>query len=392
MRVLLVTDYATPTGGAELRVLALRDALRRRGHDARLFASSAKPLGASSDADYACFGTASKFRGFSQVTNPSAFLSLNRVLKDFRPDVVHVRLFLSQLSPLILPLLQDVPAIHHVAWYRSICPVGTKMLSDFSACHDAVGAACLRNGCVPAYAWPLQMVQVKLLHRWRKTFNAVVANSNWTKQRLEDEGIQCNEVVWNGVPTREVRRPLGDAPVVAFAGRLVPEKGADVLVEAFARVTARIPRAKLLIAGEGPDRRRIEAKIARLGLGSRATLLGHLSPNQLEERFADASVQVVPSRWEEPFGTVAAEAMMRGTPVVATAAGGLAEFIRDGDTGLLVPPSDVARLAEAVLSLLDDPLDADRIGMNGRKFALRFLTEDVFVDRFVDLYHSIRAT
>src|SRR6185503_12644278 len=103
MRILLASDYATPTGGAELMILALRDALRRRGHDARLFASSARPLGMSSEADYECFGISSRLRGLSQVANPSAFLSLNRVLRDFRPDVVHVRLFLSQLSPLILP-------------------------------------------------------------------------------------------------------------------------------------------------------------------------------------------------------------------------------------------------------------------------------------------------
>jgi glycosyltransferase involved in cell wall biosynthesis len=265
------------------------------------------------------------------------------------------------------------------------------MLPDFSICHEAAGVACLRNGCVPLYAWPFQMAQMKLWHRWRNAFNVVVANSQWTKRRLEAEGIQRVEVVWNGVPVREVRRPLGDPPVVAFAGRLVPEKGADLLVEAFAKVVARIPKARLLIVGEGPERRRIEAKIGKLGLGSRAALLGHLCQKELEERFADAWVQVVPSRWEEPFGTVAAEAMMRGTSVVASSTGGLAEFIRDGDTGLLIPPSDVASLAEALLSLVQDPKRADRVGMNGREFALRYLTEDVFVDRFLSLYESVRS-
>jgi len=82
---------------------------------------------------------------------------------------------------------------------------------------------------------------------------------------------------------------------------------------------------------------------------------------------------------------------MRGTSVVASSTGGLAEFIRDGDTGLLIPPSDVASLAEALLSLVQDPKRADRVGMNGREFALRYLTEDVFVDRFLSLYESVRS-
>src|SRR5579863_3905719 len=126
MRVLLISDYATPTGGAELMILALRDALRQRGHDARLLASSARPLNMQSQADYECFGISSPIRGLTQVANPSAYWHLKRILAEFRPDVVHVRLFLSQLSPLILPLLADVPAIYHVAWYRCICPIGTK--------------------------------------------------------------------------------------------------------------------------------------------------------------------------------------------------------------------------------------------------------------------------
>src|SRR5690349_16117223 len=122
MRILLVSDYATPTGGAELMILSLREALRRRGHDARLFASSACPLDVPSQADYQCFGTVSKLRGLIQVANPSAHRSLHRVIREFQPEVVHVRLFLSQLSPAILPLVRNIPAIYHVAWYRPICP------------------------------------------------------------------------------------------------------------------------------------------------------------------------------------------------------------------------------------------------------------------------------
>src|SRR5271156_5081628 len=121
MKILLISDYATPTGGAELMILALRAALRRRGHDARLLASSALPLGLPSEADYECFGIRSRLRSFIQIANPSAVWRLHQVLTEFQPDVVHVRLFLSQLSPAILPLLRGVPAIHHVAWYRSVC-------------------------------------------------------------------------------------------------------------------------------------------------------------------------------------------------------------------------------------------------------------------------------
>jgi len=295
MRILLVSDYATPTGGGELIVLALRDALRRRGHDVRLFASSARPLNLPSQAEYECFGLSSRLRGLTQLANPSAYWRLQRVLLDFQPEVVHVRLFLSQLSPLILPLLRDIPALYHVAWYRSICPVGTKMLPNSAPCREPAGLACLKNHCLQAYAWPSLMLQMKLWRHWRGAFKLIVANSHATKRRLEAEGIRPVEVVWNGVPVRAQRKPFAAPVTVAFAGRLIREKGADVLVEAFAKVVACIPEAKLLIAGDGPERIQLVSQIDQLHLNSSVTLLGHLSRAELEARFSNAWLQGVPS-------------------------------------------------------------------------------------------------
>jgi len=392
VRILLISDYATPSGGAELMVLALREALRRRGHDARLLASSARPLGLPSQADYQCFGITSRLRGCLQLANPPAVWRLHRVLDDFQPDVVHVRLFSSQLSPAILPLLRGVPAIHHVAWYRSICPIGTKMLPNGDTCHQPAGAACLRSHCFSPAVWPFAMLQLKLSQRWQETFDLVVANSHATKRRLEAEGIHRVEVVWNGVPVRAARAQLAPSPTIAFAGRLLWEKGADVLVDAFAKVAARIPEAKLLIAGEGPERDALSRQVDRLGLAASVTMLGHLSREELERRFAYAWVQAVPSRWEEPFGLVAAEALMRGTAVIASNTGGLAEFVRPRETGLLVPPRDSRALAEALLLLVENRRLAESLGESGRAFALRYLTEDAFVDRFVGFYEMLSRT
>ena len=116
MKILLISDYATPTGGAEILTISLRDGLRSRGHDARLFASSARPNGAHSQADYHCFGTTSGFRTLLQSANFWAARKLKRILAEFQPDVVHVTLFLTQLSPLILPLLKNVPSLYYAVW------------------------------------------------------------------------------------------------------------------------------------------------------------------------------------------------------------------------------------------------------------------------------------
>ena len=315
---------------------------------------------------------------------------LTRVLAEFQPDVVHVKIFLTQLSPLILTLLHNIPSLYHVAWYRPICPLGHKTLPDGTNCQHPVGVACYQNHCLPTRDWLPLMFQMNLWRRWRGAFNLIVANSAAVKQRLIAEGIEPVEVVWCGIPLRPLRPlPLTSPPTVAFAGRLVWEKGVDVLIQAFGKVISRIPQAKLLIAGDGPERARLQELIATQGLSKHVSMLGHLSRTEMEQHFAQAWVQVVPSRWAEPFGMVATEAMMRGIAVVASDSGGLSEIVYNGKTGSLVPPGDVNRLATALRHLLQNCALAERMGKAGREVALTHFTEEIFVTRFVHLYQSL---
>ena len=391
MKILLVNDMAAPHGGAEVLTLSLRGGLIERGFDARIFASSAPSDAGPSQADYSCFGTTSRFRSLNRVANPSAPLRLRRVLREFRPDVVHVRMFLSQLSPLILPLLRDVPALYHAIWYESICPTGLKLLPDRSICQHRAGTVCLREGCLSLRAWGPLMTQLQLARHWRSVFDLVVANSESVRQRLLADGMGAVEVAWNGVPTVEPRPALLGPPTVTCAGRLSPEKGLDVLIRAFASVVRRIPEARLLIAGSGPARESLHRLIAELRLEHAVRLLGHLDQKKMEDAFGSGWVHAVPSLCAEPFGVTAAEAMMRGTAVVGSREGGLAEIIVDAQTGLLVPPGDVPALGGALLRVLLDRELAEGMGHRGRERALRSMSRDGWIDRFVGFYRRLDA-
>ena len=385
----MVNDYATPAGGAELLMFALRDGLRQRGHDARLFSTSASGSDAERLSDYDCLGTTSSFRTLLQSYNPWAAQRLKEVLREFRPHIVHVKIFLTQLSPSILSLLKTVPSLYYVAWYRPVCPLGNKILPNGSACHDRYGKACYRNGCLPFHDWLPLMAQMRQWRRRQNVFNRIVANRRATKQRLATEGIVTDAVVECGVPIRSPRAQLTSSPTVVFAGRLVREKGIDVLLRAFSQVIRQVPKARLLIAGEGPERDRLQALIQEMDLVGMVSLLGHLPRDAMEQYFDQAWVQAVPSRWAEPFGMVAAEAMMRGTAVVATGSGGLADIVRHEQTGFLVPPEDVDQLAKALLLLLKDQALAEKFGQAGRKIALAKFGETTFVNRFVDHYEAL---
>lgn len=388
MRVLMLHDIGTATGGAEHQMLALRRGLRARGHAVELLASRVGRDRAAVEADRSCFGTDSRLQVLSRTANPSAALAVRRAVRDFRPDVVHVRLFLWQLSPLVLPALGGVPALYHAAMYASVCPKGTKLLPGGRACTDAAGAACLAHGCLTRPTAAALAVQRALWRRWRGAFRATVVLSDAMRPVLlggPDAPPGPVVTIPNGVAERPARPPLTGPPLAAVVARLVPEKGLDVLLRAFA--ACGVPEARLAVAGDGPERARLEALAAALGVGARVEWWGYVPRAALERRLDAAWAQAVPSQWAEPFGNVTTEAMMRGTAVVASAVGAQPEIV--GATGRLVPAADVGAWARALGDVLGDCAEAERLGAAGRERARAEFSEARCLDRFEALYAQI---
>lgn len=175
-------------------------------------------------------------------------------------------------------------------------------------------------------------------------------------------------------PRLPAAAPLADDvkaehPVLFVAGRLVPEKGFDVAVRAFARIHERRQDARLVIAGDGPMRVALRDEVRRRGLEAAILLTGRLPRDELASWYRRAWVTLVPSRHSESFGLVALEAMQAACPVVASRVGGLEEVVVDGETGTLVPPDDEDALSGAVEVLLGDEALRRRMGASGRRRA-----------------------
>ena len=148
----------------------------------------------------------------------------------------------------------------------------------------------------------------------------------------------------------ELRRELRlDGRVLAFAGRLGPQKALGVALEAIAAV----PDVTLVVAGDGPERAALEGQAIQLGLEGRSRFLGSLSRDDVLRLFRAADGSVLSSAWEN-FPHTVVEALAVGCPVIATAVGGVPEVVRDGENGLLVPPNDVASLTAAIQRYFED--------------------------------------
>jgi glycosyltransferase involved in cell wall biosynthesis len=168
---------------------------------------------------------------------------------------------------------------------------------------------------------------------------------------------------------------------VLFVGRLVRRNGWPVLIDAWRR-TGLGERAELHIVGGGPDAKAVSAAAAGLP-GVR--VLGRVPDEDLADRYRSASVVVVPTVTGEGFGMVAAEALACGTPVVASAQGGLAEVVRDGVDGLLVPPGDAGALGRMLVRAVDDGPLLARLARGARTRDLSDVrSTDAFIDVLLD--------
>lgn len=150
--------------------------------------------------------------------------------------------------------------------------------------------------------------------------------------------------------------------MVGTIGALVPRKGQIYLIRAFAKVALSLPKARMEIIGEGPERVRLQKEINALDLESKVQLLGEQrKPEKFSARW---DLFVLPSL-SEVFGIVILEAFEAGLPVVASSVGGVPEIIKNGESGVLVPPSDVDRLAKAISWLLSEKADRQRLARAG---------------------------
>jgi glycosyltransferase involved in cell wall biosynthesis len=232
---------------------------------------------------------------------------------------------------------------------KLICPTGAKLLPDASVCKRPVGRACLQERCLGAAHWLRDSLRYRLLLRASRRARQILVCSRSLQRTLHDAGIDSDveelpvEEPSPGFCSQPAREPL-----FVFVGRLDREKGVDVLLHAFALLRERVPGARLTIVGRGPLRASLEALAGRLSLLGAVSFAGWRTPAGLEEELAPAWAAVVPSRWAEPFGLVAVEAMVRGVPAVVTDHGGLAETVDHGVSGLHVPPENVAALARAL--------------------------------------------
>jgi glycosyltransferase involved in cell wall biosynthesis len=288
----------------------------------------------------------------SALMTPRSLQRLGEILARHRVAIVNLHYANSNVWSFILlrSLLRRrfrlILSFHgmDVETIRNASPLGRRAWTRALAACDAV--VC----CSHALARELTSIEPQLGNRVAVIHNGI------------DERSVLAEVAPAALPVR-----LGARPYIACVATFEQKKGIDVLVRAFARLAAAFPDTDLVLAGRTKgEHTRIEALIAELGLTGRVQMLIDVPHPVALRIIGQARAFVLPSR-REPFGIVLLEAGLLGTPLVATAVGGVSEVIIDGETGRLVPADDAGALAEAIRAALTDEAGSRRMAQAMRE-------------------------
>jgi glycosyltransferase involved in cell wall biosynthesis len=363
VRLLLVVD-SLEVGGAERQVVDLALALGRGGHEVTVACSKAGDLsGALEEAGIPVRALLDRLA--KRRLSPAYAWRLRRLLRRERFDLVHAHIYASVVAAAIATLETDVPLViteHTEATWQT---------------------------------WRARWVS-----RWvyRRVERIIAVSSPIRRRLIERDGVHPDliTIVPNAVapppelppdpplPTEPL--PAEPRPLVGAIARLQPEKGVANFLKAAAHVAPLFPETHFVIAGDGPLRQDLIALAENLGLGDRVHFLGFRSDASALMRSLD--VLVVPSLTEgSPLVTL--EAMAAGTPVVASAVGGIPDQVRHDREGLLVPPGDTGAMGDAILALLRAPDRARRLGESGRRRATSEFGHAAMVRRIEGVYTEV---
>lgn len=389
MRILHLNQFGSYKGGVEGYIADVAAALLTRGHTSHLVALTP-------DADGAPL-TATTLVPTPDWPSPCAasVIALEDLIAKFRPDVAYLHAVYH--PALVSWVAERLPSVAYIHAPYPVCPGSAQYLRrSTKVCPHTAGVICLINAQIEKCCWGRHPVKhLRLLQRTREFTQAhyklqkIIVGSEFMRDLIVRGGAPIDKIVCLAPvlidPQQMPERGAADNVTVLYAGRLTSEKGITHLIRAMAAIPG---EWRLLVAGDGPERKPSQALAGQLGVADRVEFLGWLDSHEMSECYQQCTVVGFPSLWPEPFGRVGPEAYVHGKPVVAYATGGVSDWLIDGETGYLVAPGDVAQLGQRLRQLLETPVLCRQMGEQARRAALSHWTAESHITQLVHVFET----
>lgn len=394
MKVLLAHNfYGSSAPSGENRVyLAEKELLKSHGHTVIEFTRYSDEIRNR--------GFVGKLQGgLATPWNPFTEKKIRHLLKTEKPEILHVHNTFPLLSPSIFQAAEgsDVATVYTVHNYRIYCAAGSPMRNSLPCmeCLDKQNAfPALKYGCYrESRIATFPMVVMIGLHRrmgtWQKYVDAFITLSEFQKEKLIGAGLPAQRVYVkpNFYPAPPLPRPwLERQRKVVFIGRLSPEKGVHVLLEAWKEWGEAAPLLELI--GDGKEKENLRKSLKNTVAEKKVCFTGQLLFDQTQERLAEASLLILPSLCFEGFPMVIREAFALGVPVVASRIGAIPFIIKDGDSGMMFQPGDSTELLKVVKALWENSTRLSNMAEAARKeFEIKY-TADENYDMLMEIYRA----
>lgn len=400
MRILLVNKFHYLRGGSEKYYFELAQLLKSKGHTVGFFSMKHEENITTGDAEYFVeeidLNTGSKLKALDVIYSQENKRLMAKALEEFKPDIVHINNFQRQLSASIIDAIKEknIPIVMTVHDLNPICPASI-MLYNGEVCDDCITkgyAQCIKKKCVKGSTLKstLGVMEKKYydIHKVFRKIDCIISPSEFNKNQLVNGKLKYNEIVTLHNFVNESERNeyvLGE--YAFYLGRLSKEKGILNLIEAIGD----IPDAKLLIAGDGPERERIEAYISDHKLDGRITLLGYQNQDSIHKYITNSRFVVIPSICNENCPYSVLEAMEIGKPIVASRIGGIPELIADGENGYLYKADDINELKEKLTLLLDNDDKVNRFAQKSRELYESYYSPDSYYNELIKIYNKVMS-
>ena len=380
MRILYVHERYGALAGAEANAHITATELGLRGHQMGIL------HGPGTGKNEAAWQTTFSQR-FPLASQGNAAV-VTAAVREFQPDVVYVHK-MADLEVISALVESGVPLVRMVHDHDIYCMRSYKY-DYFSRkiCTRPVGLHCIFS-CLASVArnsgggFPLKWVSYGDKKRevaLNRQFNRMVVVTNYMRDELLNNGFNPERIEIHapvprmGDPT--LRSSFSERNLIMYAGQIIRGKGVDVLLEALALLDVKF---ECVILGDGNHRAYCEELSRKLGLADRVTFKGFVPQEELKTYYRECSVVAISSVWPEPIATIGLEVMRYALPVVAFDAGGIKDWLLDGQNGYLIPWMDRPRFAAQLRKLLTDKPLARQLGLNG----LRLVSERYDFDGYI---------
>ncbi|ABW30500.1 glycosyltransferase family 4 protein [Acaryochloris marina] len=362
MRILSVHNYYKIRGGEDESCKSEKSLLREMGH-----------LVDEYEKDNISIPSYRSWQLATQtIWSQESYQAVRQKLQHQPYDVVHVQNSFPLISPSVYYAAQaeGVPVIQTIRNYRLLCP-NALFFRQGKVCEDCLNKAipwpgiihsCYRNNRL-ASGITASMISIhRLLKTWDRKVDKYIALTHFARNKLIQGGLPANKIIVKpNFVNPDPGVGHGKGQFALYVGRLSVEKGLDTLLSAWDKLQSPFP---LRIVGDGPLSELVLDKIKE---SPHISWLGRKSIDEVHQLMGEASFLIFPSKWYETFGRVAIEAFAKGTPVIASQIGAIAELVEHKRTGLQFQPGDSLDLAEQVEWALSHPEELQQMRLEVRQ-------------------------